>query len=166
MNGTDFIILKKSDSMINRIVALSSIFFFSILTTNCQNKPAVKNHDDLIITKIEFSTGTRGYQKNVFISADSVIEVTEGRESKQPVKKKIEQNEWTGLIGIASELSLSEIEKLPSPTSRRAFDGAKHSSIVITTKDGKSYTHAFDDEQPHKKLQPLMKAISKLKTPD
>jgi hypothetical protein len=152
--------------MITRIIASASVFFFSILTTNCQNKPAVKDNHDSIITKIEFSTGTRGYQKNVFISADSIIEITEDRENKRPVKKKIEQNEWRGLIDIASELSLNELEQLPSPTSKRAFDGAKHSSIIITTKDGKSYAHAFDDEQPHKKLQPLMNAIRKLKTPE
>jgi hypothetical protein len=48
---------------------------------------------------------------------------------------------------------------LPSPTSKRAFDGARHSTITIETTLGKSYTHSFDDKNPHPGLMELMEAI-------
>jgi hypothetical protein len=44
----------------------------------------------------------------------------------------------------------------------RASDAAAHGSLIITTSDSKSYTHAFDDENPHQKFQPLMKQIKNL----
>jgi hypothetical protein len=57
----------------------------------------------------------------------------------------------------------AQFEGLPSPTNKRAFDGAKHSSIIITLANRETYQHTFDDENPNEKLVPLMKCISNLR---
>jgi hypothetical protein len=129
-------------------------FFLIILCTaaRCQSAASV--------TKIEFTTLTRGYQKQIFISGDSVIAITDGRqEANTIVKRKLDPAAWDQLIKALEGVDLKELPSLPSPTSRRAFDGARHSSLKIITANGEEYQHGFDDEFPHEKLRELMDAI-------
>jgi hypothetical protein len=115
------------------------------------------------ISKIEFTTLTRGYQKQVFILPDSVIKIVDGRQEENKItKRKLAEEEWKGLIKIVEKIPLKEIPQLPSPTSRRAFDGAKHSTITISDSNKNLWTHSFDDENPHEKLHDLMKAIKEV----
>jgi hypothetical protein len=129
----------------------------------CQQKRSAQlPNEKPVITKIEFTTLTRGHQKQVYFSPDSLIKITDGRQNDhQVVKRSLAEGQWQDLVNSLKHISLEEIPGLPSPTSRRAFDGAMHSSIVIWAKDEKSYIHAFDDEHPHEKLQPLMDLIKK-----
>ena len=60
-------------------------------------------------------------------------------------------------------IRLTEIETLQSPTMKRTFDAAAHGSIIITIPDGRSFTHGFDDENPHKKFRALMDEIRKFR---
>lgn len=133
------------------------------LQTQCQTKPAGTSSREPVITKVEFTTLTRGQKKEVFISADSVVEVSESLANNHAVtRKKIEDRQWEALLATVKGAKLEEIPNLPSPTNRRAFDGARHSSIKIITSDGRDFTHAFDDENPHQMLQPMMDEIIKL----
>lgn len=149
--------------MKTKIILYTVILSCVSLAGRCQQKAGGSApDDDMIITKIEFTTLTRGYQKQVFFSADSLIKIIDGRQNEHKVvKRKMDSEKWQELVKAASAVSLVEIPQLQSPTFRRSFDGARHSSIVITTRDGKTYTHGFDDEHPHKKLQPLMDLIKK-----
>jgi hypothetical protein len=79
------------------------------------------------------------------------------------IKRKLAAAEWEELIKGIARISLAEIPELQSPTSRRSFDGARHSTIEIYTREGKSYTHSFDDENPNEKLEPLMEIISRMR---
>jgi len=135
------------------IMLLLSVF----MARGQNNQPA--------ITKVEFTTLTRGYQKQIFISPDSVVKIVDGRSDENKMsKRKLSDGEWDAFVKETSGLVLKEIPSLPSPTSRRAFDGARHSTIVIRTGDGKSYSHAFDDENPNEKLHGLMELIKKMDT--
>jgi hypothetical protein len=49
---------------------------------------------------------------------------------------------------------------------KRAHDGALHSTLTFVTKEGHSFTHSFDDENPNAKLSELMKAISEIEKKD
>lgn len=136
--------------------AILSFLFCAVIgmAGQCQNNS---------ITKIEFTTLTRGYQKQVFISADSLVKIVEGRQDENKVqKRKLADGEWKELVNEAAKTPVTEIAQLKSPTSRRAFDGARHSTIVIHTKDGRSYTHSFDDENPHEKLKVLLDLIKNM----
>ena len=119
------------------------------------------------ISRVEFTTTTRGYQKQVFITEDSVIQIVDGRQDENKVlKRKTDPTEWKSLIDAARDIKLDNLPALQSPTSRRTFDGARHSRIKVTTKDKKEFEHSFDDEAPHAELKPMMDAILKIQAPE
>ncbi len=151
--------------MMKKLLYIAILGSFS-LQVQCQTKPAAQHAEQPVITIIEFTTLTRGQQKQVFISADSVTEITDGRENESAIKKqKLEDGKWEELLSTIRGVKLEEIPKLPSPTNRRAFDGARHSTLKITTSDGRDFVHTFDDENPHKALHALMDKILELVGP-
>jgi hypothetical protein len=120
-----------------------------------------KNND---VVKIEFSSLSRGYSKQISITKDSLIESSNVNRSAdiKTVKREISSKEWEKLTQSINDFSIAEIGDLKSPTMKRTFDGARHSTITLTTSKGEIATHSFDDEQPHEKLQKLMNEISKM----
>lgn len=112
-----------------------------------------QNTNDII--RIEFSSITRGHQEFVVITKDSISVSTNKQKAKT---RELEKKEWAGLVSSVNKLELSSIASLKSPTMKRAYDGAKHSTLTITTQS-QSYSHAFDDENPHEKLRPILKLI-------
>lgn len=118
------------------------------------------------LTKVEFTTLSRGYRQYVTIAHDSVSVHTESfqSEGKTPdYKRKLTKKECVSLAKLLDKIALAEVPELKSPTMKRAFDGALHSSIILSTNDAQSWTHTFDDENPHDKLKPLMKVIKAIK---
>lgn len=150
--------------MQSKVILYGVILTFFCLAGKCQDKTInTSQNENTVVVKIEFITLTRGYQKQVFISPDSLVKITDGRQKNhEVVKAGFDEGRWKELVSSLNNIPLQEIPDLPSPTSKRAFDGAMHSSITIHTKGGESYIHAFDDQNPHKKLQPLMALIKKI----
>jgi hypothetical protein len=141
------------------MIKLKVIILFSFLVTCCAS---TRSQSTSTISKIEFASLTRGYQKHAIISVDSLILVTEGREQDKTLKRKLSKAEWNTLIGSLKKVKLSEIPTLKSPSMKRAFDGAMHSSLTVVTKDQKNLTHGFDDEDANEKLLPLMVAVKQI----
>jgi hypothetical protein len=115
------------------------------------------------IIKIEFATLSRGGQnKQIVCTADSVwISSKEGRGLQLKIeKKKMNPKDWEQLIRSLKNVSLPAISGLQSPTMKRAYDGAKHSTISIYTQEA-TWSHSFDDESPHEKLSVLLKLMLK-----
>jgi hypothetical protein len=114
------------------------------------------------VAKIEFSSLTRGYQKQVFIDKDSLIVMVDGRQDdNKVVKRKIAPEVWQGLVGELRNVKVKDMESYKSPSNRRAFDGAKHSTIRVISADGTAVSHTFDDLDPHADLKQLLKLILK-----
>jgi hypothetical protein len=137
---------------------MKSILFSSILLASCIAMSQNQEH----IIRIEFSSLTRGYQEHVAFTRDSMkySRVQAGR-PKVAEARVFKKSEWEDLIKVAQKINLKEIQELKSPTMKRSFDGAKHSTITIITDSNQSYSHLFDDENPHAKLKALMGAIIK-----
>lgn len=136
-------------------IKFAGILFFSFLHFFAQSQTAD-------IVKIEFNSLTRGYHKQIILSADTlkVVENNDRMDEKNKVYcRKLTSREWDKLINSLKDISLTEVSELKSPTTNRTFDGARHSSLIITTKNDQTWGHAFDDENPHKKLELLMKTI-------
>jgi hypothetical protein len=136
-----------------RQISLSiTLFLLTITIATCQSP-----HN---IQKIEFSTMTRGYQKQVFITPDSVIEIIDGRSDEHRlVKKKLAPDTWSKLAKQIEIIQPSKMPELVSPSARRTHDAARHSSLKLIDHTGKEWAHNFDDENPHPQLKPLMDAI-------
>lgn len=123
-----------------------------------------QKNDDVV--RVEFNSGTRAYREQLIVTKDSLSVIKEDfRQDQRPqiVRRSTDAGEWTSIIESIGGVRLSEIETLQSPTMKRTFDGAAHGSIIITTADGRSFTHGFDDENPHKKFRALMNQIRKLR---
>lgn len=118
------------------------------------------------IQKVEFNTLSRGgHYEQIVITEDKLRfqkEKRRSKEEKQTYSRKLKEVEWKQLIQNMEHLNLHEIPKLKSPSMKRAYDGALHSEIIITTLDNQQYIHRFDDEDPNKLLKPLLQFILKL----
>lgn len=140
---------------------MKGISYFLLLTSGLIGCAVVsqKNND---VVKIEFSSLSRGYSKQISITKDSLIELSNNRSADvRTVRRKISATEWEGLTQSLAAVSVAEMRSLQSPTTKRTFDGARHSTLTVTTSTGVG-VHSFDDEQPHAKLQKLMNEISRL----
>jgi hypothetical protein len=117
------------------------------------------------VRQIEFSTSTRGSYKQIIFTPKEMIISEENRASskgEERQNKKLKSAEWKNLCNTLKQVSISGIPELNSPTMKRSFDGARTSTITISTKDGKTWSHSFDNEEPNEQLQKLMNAITSL----
>ena len=126
----------------------------ALLEVRCQAPNSVK--------KVEYTTLTRGYQKHIIISPDSLTITVEGREENKSYKRALSKDEWRTLTDCLKKVKLSEVPALKSPTMKRTYDGARHSTLTLITSDTTPLTHSFDNEDANEKLLPLMKAIQKI----
>ncbi|MFD1002018.1 hypothetical protein ACFQ21_22020 [Ohtaekwangia kribbensis] len=126
----------------------------ALAEVRCQSPNAVK--------QVEYTTLTRGYQKHIIISPDSLTITVEGREENKSTARALSKDEWRRLMDCLKKVKLSEIPELKSPTMKRTYDGARHSTLTLITNETTSVTHSFDNEDANEKLLPLMKAILKI----
>jgi hypothetical protein len=125
--------------------------------SKCQTNQAIR--------EVELSKISRGYEEHIRINADSLhvmIENRKGEKASQSFSRKISPDEWTSIINVAKGIKLKDVPALAAPSMKRASDAAMHSTLTVSTEDGQSYSHGYDDEDPHEALQPLRKAIREI----
>jgi hypothetical protein len=115
---------------------------------------------DSAITRITFTSLTRGYQKQIVITPDSSTLLISKQETRTETRK-LEKGEWKNLLTCVKKIKPEVLPELKSPTMKRAHDGALHSTITIIS-EGKEWSHSFDDEDPHEKLRPLLKIVKRI----
>lgn len=119
------------------------------------------------IKKVAFTSLARGGQnQEILITPDSAfvtLATPRGSGKKLAYTRKLEAGEWAMVLSSLKEVTLDSIPALPSPTMKRAYDGARHSNITITAANDSLVSHSFDDEQPHQQLQELMTVIQQLR---
>lgn len=122
-----------------------------------------KENQMATVEKVEFHTmGMNGVYEKISITPDSLHRNTGNRRTHEPEEqfsKSIGKDEWNSVLSALAVISLDEIASLQSPGNKRAYDGAMHSEIIVTTIDSQSFRHSFDDEDPHAKLEALMEVI-------
>jgi hypothetical protein len=133
-------------------------FSLLILLASCSS--VAQNSSDIV--RIEFTSLTRGYHETVIITNNSLkISKSQVSEPKIDKARMLKKEEWADIVKALQKVTLAEVSELKSPTMKRAYDGARHSTITITTKTNQVYAHTFDDQEPHQMLMPLMKALQK-----
>ena len=139
------------------------ILLFLLINSGCSGVRAQKTSK---ITRLEFNSGTRSFREQIILTPDSIVVIKEDFriDLKPQVKRKsMTSKDWQVLTSKVKDVDLSEIEELKSPSDKRTYDAAAHGSLIITTENKKSYTHGFDDEEPHVTLKPLMDEIAKFR---
>ena len=138
------------------------LFHFVFLTSFSCEQMQLEDEIELIGYS---SLGMSGAAENIQITRDSIVLTYEMRRSGEPPQvfsRKINRGEWNALIQSLASLDWNEIASLESPTNKRAYDGAFHSQLMIRTSQQEYSSQFFDDENPHEKLLPLMKAVRSL----
>src|SRR5258705_13264056 len=103
-----------------------------VLLAGCASVAQKQNSDHIM--RIEFSSLTRGYQELVTFTSDSVkFSRTRAGQPKIAEAHALKKNDWQEILKTVQKITLSEIPELKSPTMKRSFDGARHSTITITT---------------------------------
>lgn len=110
---------------------------------------------------VTFESMTRGGNRFVEVRADSIVVI------KNRLKKtfKTDKADWQKVVKTVQALTLNEIETYPAPTSKRAYDGAWHSTLRVMDANDKQYSsNSFDDEIAPKELLTLMKCMKEIET--
>jgi hypothetical protein len=124
------------------------------------NSQLKSNHDNKIsnITKkynkidaIKLTAQTRGTNKNITFTQNSIVSSVNGTE----IKSEITLNEWKNISDQANLIDLSKMSTYKSLTTERFSDRALASKIIITSQ-GKTYeSSSFDEGIPPKELEGL-----------
>jgi hypothetical protein len=116
-----------------------------------------------VVDKIQFKSLTRGAFEEILITKDSILLTKKELSDKEEIRisRKLDNGEWDNLMKSLRDVPLAEINTYTSPTNKRNFDGARHSSIIIIQNDV-LYQHTFDNRHPYIKLKPLMEVIDKI----
>lgn len=121
------------------------------------------------VSRIEFNSGTRTFRQQIILTRDSVVTIEENfRTDLKPQisRRSMNAKEWNSLLESLKGISLEDIDDLKSPTDKRTYDAAAHGSLILTDPAGKSFSHGFDDDNAHQRLQPLVKKILRFKSPE
>lgn len=129
------------------------ILFFFLIAGYAQSRQ---------VRRISYATSTRGFSREVIFTPKTITiqqEDHRGKENTSPTTTALKKEDWEKLIDCLKNIKLAELPDLASPSMDRSFDGAMASTLTITTRRGKSWSHGFDAIKPHEKLQPLMNMI-------
>jgi hypothetical protein len=116
------------------------------------------------LLEVQFSSITRGESEYLTLTADSVKYFVQNRIKNSQLERSrlINSKEWKSLESIVKSIDLTKMRSIVSPSQKRQYDGARHSSIVVISNLG-SYNHLFDDEEPHESLIDLMKCLQNIR---
>jgi len=112
------------------------------------------------IKSIEFRTGSRGYNRQILFTKDSVKLVINSMRDEDPSRNTttaLKTEEWNKLISSLQGVDVHQLNKLKSPTMNRAVDAADGSTIAVTT--DKESSHSFDNLDPDQQLKKLLEVV-------
>lgn len=106
-------------------------------------------------TEITYEAMTRGRSEKITIKENVVYYKTHLKSSTIKLTEKQQEQLKKELLKV----NLSEISNLKSPTNKRLFDGAMHTTVSVK-KDTKEYiSNTFDDTDPPSELNELCTLI-------
>lgn len=112
------------------------------------------------IKSIEFRTGSRGYNRQIYFTRDSVklvINSMRDEDRSRNTTTALKADEWNKLISSLDGVNVQELGKLKSPTMKRAVDAADGSTLSVTTT--KESSHSFDNLDPDPHLKKLLEVV-------
>jgi hypothetical protein len=112
------------------------------------------------VKSVELSYITRGSNRNLMISSDSIIvNINDERHSY-----KTTTMQWKKIVIALKKVNLKGISALKRPSTKSFSDGAMAAQLNVETSLKKYESSNFDDNKPHVKLVGLidtMKAVLK-----
>jgi len=134
----------------NTIKSTASNDDFRLSTT------ASKMDQNNIVT-IEYSAITRGSFKEIKATKENIS--FQKNRSKQASVKDCSEKEWSELMVLLKAIDLDLLSKLEAPSKKHQFDGAAIASLIVTVNEKSYQTPSFDDGNPPKEIESLVKYI-------
>ena len=123
------------------------LIFLFIFVMNPSPKETIKS--------VELSYITRGSNRNLMISSDSIIlNINENRHSY-----KTTATQWKKIKDCLKKVNLSGISSLKRPSTKSYSDGAMAAQLSVQTSLKKYESSNFDDSNPHLKLVNLINTM-------
>ena len=107
------------------------------------------------IKSVELSYQTRGMQKFLFITSDSIEVKINDKISKYRTTK----SQWQKILKTFDKMKLSGISKLKRPSTKSYHDGAMMSQLKVTTNLKEYNSVGFDHDMPPSALVKTINAM-------
>ena len=128
------------------------ILSFIFIDSQCSESKELQNN-----ISFEYTVVTRGYYKKILIK-NKTVSIFKKRESPPTVKTCSEET-WKRINDMLKSVDLEQLRTLESPSENRFVDAAAIANLKITH-NGKTYkTESFDDGNPPKEIDALVKEI-------
>jgi hypothetical protein len=105
--------------------------------------------------KIELKSQTRGGQKLILVSRDTVT----FKLNESIHKRHIDKSQWNELLAKLKDMNVEHIEDYQSSSSDRSRDAAWHTRLSITNSEGTFISSYFDDTNAPKELLPIVQYL-------
>lgn len=126
------------------------LIFLFIFTMNPAPKETVKS--------VELSYITRGSNRNLKISPDSIIvNINEERHSY-----KTSTAQWKNITNSLKKVKLGGISTLKRPSTKSFSDGAMAAQLSVETSLKRYESSGFDDNKPHLKLVGIINTMKSI----
>ena len=110
------------------------------------------------IKSVELSYITRGANRNLMISSDSIVlNINEDRYSY-----KTTAAQWKKIKNCLKKVNLDGISSLKRPSTKSFSDGAMAAQLSVETSLKKYQSSNFDDSKPHLKLIELINTMKSI----
>lgn len=113
------------------------------------NYPVTQNMQK--IKKIEITEQSRGTNKTITFTQDSVLTTSNGIQTKSTMLSK----DWNDILKQINTIDLSKIESFEAPTNERFSDKASACTIIIYSEGFTFNSKSFDKGFPPKELENL-----------
>lgn len=135
---------------------MKNIFLFLLMAASIKTcSQETLQSENITVT---YEAASRGGYTFISINSDSLVSQASRSPESKSIKKTSEKN-WKKMIGRLQKISVENLSNLKPPSDKRLYDGAAHTTLTVT-KNGVTYaTQSFDDDQPPKEIEALVKAI-------
>ena len=131
------------------LVCSCSLFFFSCSSAK----------EDASFQKIEYNAITRGYSSQILLQEDTLQYFKNNKEINSLILTKKIKNTLNSFL---EKLDVTILDQLKAPSEKYQYDGAMYTTLEIVW-NGKTYKAVgFDDDNPPKKLNPLLNYLHDL----
>ena len=113
--------------------------------------------------KVAYRASTRGFFQLIEIDGDSIM-ITNDYNLKDIKKYALPKEEKEAFSKLMSELDVSKLGDIESPSKTHQYDAAPAAFLKVTKGDEVYMTQSFDHGKPPKTLDPIIEKILSLKT--
>lgn len=133
-----------------------------VQTENIQKeeaKPEMQQEKVQTGTKIEYEALSRGYFKKIIFENSKITIISDRNNLDKGEVIMLSKKDVSDIMLLIKGIKLETMSTLKAPTNARAYDGAAHGNITITT-NGKEYVGpGFDAGTPPKELVKIVDKI-------